>query len=308
MRALVLGGGGFIGRHLCQRLSAAGHDVLVFDRVATPDWPSMVGDFRDRGALSTAVRGVDWVFHLIWTTLPRSSNANPSYDVESNVIATLGLLDVCVAANVRKVIFASSGGTVYGAAPTDRFGEDHPHLPICSYGITKLIVEKYLHLYHHLHGLEYVGLRVSNPYGEGQNPWGEQGAIAVFLGRLLRGQAITIFGDGGTVRDYIYIGDVADAFVKAALAGPGKERIYNIGSGIGVSLRNLLEVMRQVTGLVPQVHQLPARTMDVPRVVLDIERATRCLGWRPATPLRAGIERTWSWIQQLPSTAFRNVA
>lgn len=298
MRALVVGGGGFIGRHICHRLRSAGHVVTVFDRVACPEFPTIVGDFQ-AAALQAAVEGMDWVFHLVWTTLPRSSNENPRADLETNVGATLGLLDACVRAGVRKVVFSSSGGTVYGVTTTERIGEDHPGHPICSYGITKLAVEKYLHLYHHLYGLDYTVLRISNPFGEGQNPFGEQGVVGIFLARIGRGESITLFGDGSVTRDYIYIQDVADAFLTAATVQGRPHRVFNIGSGEAVSLNELLQVMEQVTGRKPLVRHTPGRAVDVPRVVLDVSRAQRELGWQPATPLRTGLERTWAWIQQV---------
>jgi UDP-glucose 4-epimerase len=299
MRALVMGGGGFIGRHICDRLRSAGHAVTVFDRVRHPELPSLVGDFQDPAQLQAAVHGMDWVFHLVWTTLPRSSNDNMQRDLETNVGSTLRLLDACVRAGVRKVVFSSSGGTVYGAAAAQQFAEDYCGHPICSYGITKLTVEKYLHLYRHLHGLDFTVLRVSNPYGEGQNPFGEQGAVGIFLGRICRQEPITLFGDGQAIRDYIYIRDVADAFLAAAAVANPPHRVFNIGSGEGVSLGELLQVVQEVTGRQAIIEHVPGRAVDVPRVVLDVSRARRELGWQPTTPLRQGIERTWAWVQQV---------
>src|SRR4029434_4711286 len=183
--------------------------------------------------VTQAVAGCEVVFHMISTTIPKSSNDNPAYDVESNLVGTLRMLEAARKAGVRKVVFASSGGTVYGIPKVVPINESHPTDPICSYGISKLAVEKYLHLYHALHGLDYCILRIGNPYGEGQRPTAAQGAVGVFLYKALHGGVIEIWGDGTVTRDYIYIGDVIQAFLKA-MTYSGEHRLFNIGAGEGL--------------------------------------------------------------------------
>ncbi len=187
MKALVIGGNGFIGTHLVTALKAEGIQVRVFDRYpskfAEPDTKVeyIVGDLGNHGALNEIVNGMDWVFHLAYTTLPKTSNDDPLYDVRSNLIDTIQLLQECNNFGIKKFVFVSSGGTVYGVPQTVPIKESHPTDPICSYGITKLAIEKYLQLFYHLYSLEYVVLRLSNPYGPGQNPNAKQGAMAFFL-------------------------------------------------------------------------------------------------------------------------------
>ena len=222
MKSLVLGGHGFIGTHLVDALLEKGCFVRIYDRspnrfrTSPPDAEYMEGELGNHGLIQEAVEGMEVVYHFVSTTLPKTSNDDPVYDVRSNLIDTLQLLEGCVQAGVRKVIFISSGGTVYGLPQTVPITEDHPTSPITSYGIVKLAVEKYLDLFQHLYGLDYTVLRVSNPYGPYQNPSGQQGAIAVFLHRLYTGQPITIWGDGRVVRDYLYVADLVEALVLAA--------------------------------------------------------------------------------------------
>lgn len=307
MKALVIGGNGFIGINLVDELLAAGHQVRVFDRYPSrykqPDArvEYVTGDFANHGEVEEAVRGTDWIFHLAYTTLPQSSNEDPVYDVRSNVIDTLQLLQCCVASAVKKVIFISSGGTIYGVPQTTPIKEEHPTEPICSYGISKLAIEKYLKLFHHLHGLEFVVARISNPYGEGQNPNAKQGAVGVFLGNVAQGKPITIWGDGEVVRDYLYIRDAAQALVRAAEYQPKADqpRVFNIGSGVGHTLNDIIAQIKAVVDVPVEVQYTPARALDVPANVLDITRAKQHLGWHPEVELTQGLRQTWTWIRSL---------
>lgn len=303
MKTLVLGGNGFIGTHLVDALLEKGRFVRIYDRSPsrlslTPQAAEYVeGELGNYGLLQEAVKGIEVVYHLVSTTLPKTSNDDPIYDVRSNLIDTLQLLEACVEGGVRKVIFASSGGTVYGLPQTVPITEDHPTNPITSYGVVKLAIEKYMDLFWRLHGLYYTVLRISNPYGPYQNPGGQQGAIAVFLHHLRTGQPITIWGDGSVVRDYIYVSDLVDALMLAAEVETGK--VLNVGSGHGTSLNELIALIGEVTGERPEVEYLPGRTLDVPANVLDIARAREGLGWRPRTALEDGIACTWDWIKSL---------
>ena len=297
---LVLGGAGFIGSHLAEALLQAGHRVRIFDRPHLDRLPAFLqrgefevftGDFLNPRTLSPALEGSEIVFHLVSTTLPKTSNDNPMYDVESNVMGTLRLLELCRQQGVRKVVFASSGGTVYGVPRSVPIDESHPTDPICSYGIHKLAIEKYLQLNHRLHGLDYCVLRPANLYGPRQRLDIAQGAVAVFLDRALRGKPIQVWGDGSVVRDYLYVGDAAEALLKAA-AFEGEPKLFNIGSGAGTSLTQLIKEIEALLGRAVPVEYTAARSLDVPANVLDASLARRHLGWAPRTSLAEGLRRT----------------
>nr|CAJ71376.1 similar to UDPglucose 4-epimerase [Candidatus Kuenenia stuttgartiensis] len=304
LRALVLGGNGFIGSHLVDRLLVEGHYVRVFDRyeeryrrpLDLVDYRN--GDFGNRGLLVDALQEMDTVFHLISTTLPKTSNDDPAFDVSSNVVESIFLLEQCVAAGIKKIVFISSGGAIYGNPKTLPIAEDSPTEPLCSYGITKLANEKYLGLFSYLYGLDYVVLRPSNPYGERQYPFGIQGAISVFLGKVAKGEAIGIWGDGRVIRDYIYINDLIDGIYRAS-AFKTESRVFNLGSGKGCSLNEIIKIIRQVTGRDVKVIYKEKRSFDVPAIYLDITRATSELSWEPRTSLEAGFEKTWQFISKI---------
>ena len=310
MKALVIGGNGFIGTNLITALKEQGVKVRVFDRYASKSGSNddnveyIIGDLGNHGALNEIVQGMDWVFHLAYTTLPKTSNDDPIYDVRSNLVDTIQLLQECGKVGIKKFVFISSGGTVYGVPQNIPIKESHPAEPICSYGITKLAIEKYLHLFYHLYRLDYVVLRLSNPYGEGQNPNAKQGAIGVFLGRVAQGESINIWGDGEVVRDYIYIKDAVDALIQGAKykADDDKPRIFNIGSGRGYSLNELVNVIQATVDLPVNVEYFPARDLDVSANVLDISLAQKKLGWHPSTELVDGIAASWKWIRSLDFT------
>jgi len=304
MRVLVLGGSGFLGSHIVDRFIAEKHDVSVYDlyteryRRTPAAVHFFTGDFGNVGALEEVISsGFNAVIHCVSTTTPKSSNESPEFDIQSNVIGTVQLLDICVRNRVGKLVFLSSGGTVYGdigAAPT--VDESHRVRPICSYGVSKLSIEHYLSVYQHLHGLNYISLRLSNPYGERQNPHRALGAMTVFLYRTLRQQTIEIWGDGSVTRDFIYAGDVANAVYLATvrpLLG-----VFNVGTGIGLSLREVLAAISRVVGMEPNVVWLKSRPFDVPRVVLDTSKLRRAAGWECSTTLDEGIAATVAWLRQ----------
>ncbi len=300
-----------MGVHLVDRLLEDRRPARVYDRSPNKfrDTPRGVeyveGELGDHTLVREAIEGMEVVYHFVSTTLPKTSNEDPAHDVRSNLMDTIRLLEACVEAGVRKVVFASSGGTVYGASDVSPVGEDHPTDPITSYGIVKLAVEKYLGLFHHLHGLDYAALRISNPYGAYQDPEGQQGAIGVFLRQISIGQPIKVWGDGEVVRDYLYVSDLVDALTLAAEVET-RRKVMNIGSGRGASLNELIACMSEVTGESPAVEYLPARPLDVPVNVLDNRLAREELGWSPKTELAAGIAQTWAWIHSLSKS--RNLA
>ena len=251
---LVLGGGGFIGSAIVDRLLAEGYSVRIFERprvapyrvfgpTENVDW--MTGDLLSAHDVEVAMEGMDIVIHLVSATLPKGSNDDPIYDVQSNVVGSLQILNVMVRKKIRRIIFISSGGTVYGVPQYLPIDEKHPTDPQVSYGITKLAVEKYLLLFQRLYSIRATILRLANPYGERQRVETAQGAVAVFLHRALRGECVDIWGDGSVTRDYLYIGDVAEAFL-CAVRYEGAESVFNIGSGHGTSLNDLLSMIERV--------------------------------------------------------------
>lgn len=302
MNMLLLGGNGFIGSHLVDKLLAEGHAVRVFDKygelyrqpIRGVDY--RFGDFGNRGLLTDALKDIDQVFHLISTTLPKTSNDDPVFDVLSNVVETIFLLEQSVASNIKKIIFISSGGTVYGRADALPIREDCPTNPECSYGITKLTIEKYLALFYALYGLDYVIVRPANAYGQRQNPNNIQGAISVFLGRLFQDETIEVWGDGEIVRDYLYVSDLVDGIYRASTLSP-PSRIYNLGSGTGYSLNDIIRSINAVTGRQLRVEYKARRNFDIPAICLDTSLAKKELGWAAVTPLVEGIGKTWEFIQ-----------
>lgn len=313
MRCLLLGGGGFIGSHLAERLVELRHPVHVFDRPGAERLlaPAILrrvrwtaGDFTRAADVEAVLDDAEVVFHLVSTTLPKTSNDSPLHDAETNLLSTLRLLDLIKARPGRRIVFVSSGGTVYGRPQRIPIDEQHPTEPLCAYGITKLAIEKYLGLYRELHGLESVVLRLANPYGGNQRPGSGQGAVAVFLHKALRGETLDIWGDGEVVRDYIHISDVVSALVSAmTYAGP--HRVFNIGSGTGTSLNTLLADIELLLGHPISRRYLEPRGFDVPRNILDTTLARRELGWIPRTPFREGLAAVLKRIraQEPPSAA-----
>ena len=307
-RCLVLGGAGFMGSHLVELLVREGRAVRVFDlpgaaakRLAAvkAKIELIEGDFQQAREVAAAVEGCEAVFHLIGTTVPSTSNRDPAYDTETNLLATLRLLEACVRAKVKQVVFSSSGGTVYGVAERLPIPETHPTEPRTSYGIVKLAIEKNLELFRHLHGLDYTALRIGNAYGPRLPVGGEQGAVGAFLKCLKHGQPIPLWGEGAAVRDYVYVEDVARAF-RAALGQRSPHRVFNIGTGRGTSLRELIALLERVTGRKAALEQRMGRAADVPENVLDTALARQHLGWTSQVSLEDGLARTWKWVEASP--------
>jgi UDP-glucose 4-epimerase len=241
-----------------------------------------------------ALDGMDGVFHLVSTTLPKSSNDDPIYDVQSNMVSTLQMLNAMVAKGVKRIVFISSGGTVYGVPQYLPVDEKHPTEPVVSYGITKLAIEKYLSLYSNLYGIKYVVLRVANPYGERQRLETAQGAVAAFLHKALSDKPIEVWGDGKVTRDYVYVGDVADAFVEA-ITYEGSQTVFNISSGQGLCLNELIDKVENVVGRQVERIYKPARPFDVPVSILCNELARRELNWLPRVSMAEGLAKTAHW-------------
>ena len=304
MRTLVTGGAGFIGSTLVDRLLAEGHAVDVVDDLSTGSLGNLADARADRNhelrvhqldirspelVELVARRQPEVVFHLAAQADVRVSVARPAFDAEVNVVGSLNVLEGARAGGARKVVFASSGGTIYGdphpsALPV---AESHPQVPLSPYGVAKKAVGDYLVAYQALHGLDFSALALANVYGPRQDPHGEAGVVAIFAGKLLAGEPCTVFGDGRQTRDFVYVDDVVDAFVRAAELGSGV--LCNIGTATETSVLHLHEVMAAAAGQpgAAPVHA-PARPGELARSALDPTRARIQLGWTPWTKLEEG--------------------
>ncbi|AYO81800.1 NAD-dependent epimerase/dehydratase family protein [Methylobacterium brachiatum] len=302
-RCLVLGGAGFLGLNLCNRLAQAGAEVTCFSRshpqaeVLDRRVARVTGQFADRLGIANAVERQDFVFHLIAGSIPESSNRDPSAELAAAPIATLHLLEICRSARIRKVVFASSGGAIYGIPRAVPIPEQAPTDPISAYGISKLMIEKSLHLYRHLHGIDYQILRIANPYGRFQLGNRHQGLIGSTIHRVLADLPLEVWGTGEIVRDFLHIDDVSDAFL-AALGYDGPHKVMNVGSGTGLSVNQIIAELERAFGRerLPCLYK-PSRAADVPANVLDTTLIRSELGWQPRVGLREGLTSTIDWMR-----------
>jgi UDP-glucose 4-epimerase len=301
MKVLVVGGSGFIGSHVVDRLLIHGHSVRVFDRqpersrAPLPGVDYCYADFADRMALVEALTGMDAVYHLLSTTVPGTADLDPKTDVQDNLIGTINLLDSMQRLGLSRILFLSSGGTVYGVPDTIPIPETHPLRPINSYGIVKATIEHYLEMYRRTRGLSPIIVRASNPFGPRQAHSGVQGVISTFLRQIQERQPLEIWGDGTVVRDYLEVGDLAELCVRAGTSG--NEGVYNAGSGHGVSINEIVEAARKVTGSGFRVVYKPGRAIDVPCSVLDCSRAKHDFGWECEIGFEAGLSELWNWLK-----------
>ncbi len=295
---MILGAAGFIGTNLTYRLSADGEDITCFDRPgADMTHARICGAKVAQGSISdfsaddySGLEGIDTLYHLVSTTCPTNSNMNIAAELEENILSSVRLLDACVKAGVGKVVFLSSGGTVYGREHDGVLSENDETSPISSYGIQKLVIEKYLYLYREMYGLDYRIVRLSNPYGPYQRPNGIQGLVSTCTWKALHDEPIEIYGDGSVVRDYIYIDDAVEGILN--IAGDGSAyRLYNLGSGHGTSVKEVLDTVSAVLGKELNIRYTPARKVDVPVNILDISRYEAEYGDPVSTDLEAGIAR-----------------
>ncbi|KQV44866.1 NAD-dependent epimerase/dehydratase family protein [Duganella sp. Root336D2] len=301
LRCAVLGAGGFIGTNLCRALAEQGAKVRAFGRRQSfpealhgCDW--LPGDFTDSTSVAAAVSECEVVFHLVNATTPASANVDKLADLNANVASTLRLLEACRETGVSRVVFVSSGGTVYGIPDLVPTPETARTNPITAYGISKLAIEKYLGLYEYLYGLQYRVLRVANPFGPYQTALKNQGVIAAFLRGALSGKPIEMWGDGSVTRDYIYVDDVVESLMLAAYH-EGLGRIFNIGSGEGRTLNDIVGSIDRLLGEKIPVDHRPGRPVDVPVSILDTSFAASDLGWRPHTTFEAGLQATIEWMR-----------
>lgn len=315
----VIGGNGFIGRAVVIELLAQGRQVIVVGRENGPvNLPAGVrylenapdaGTTVVREALEAATEVVD----LAYATSPGTSFQDPVNDILVNVPETVRLFELAASmTHLRKFVWISSGGTVYGRTPAVPVTERHPTLPLSPYGITKLALEKYAHMYFETRQLPIVCVRPANAYGEGQRPYGGQGFVATAIASILDGKPLTLFGEQGTVRDYLHVADMATGIVAALNEGlPGE--VYNLGSGQGLNNRQILDLLAPLAAAAGRpLHLLrqPARLFDVPANILDCSKLRATTGWQPQVSIKAGLARTWNWLAsaQPISTPFQGQA
>ena len=303
-KCLVLGANGFIGSHLVDSLADQGHEVKCFDRYksgniifAKKDHHKIeivAGDFLNRANLEEAVDGMDYIFHFISTTTPITSDNDPSIDIDTNIRMSVELFKICAEKKVKRVIFASTGGAIYGNSPSnDPIKESTYPRPVSPYAIGKLTIEIYLRYFKAKHGLNYQIMRISNPFGPRQNILGGQGVIPIFLENIINNKPITVFGDGTMVRDYIYVEDVAHLITEAFDKNLEKSEVYNIGSGNGRTVNDLIHIIQQVTGKeIARKHiETPATFVD--HIVLDTSKYSNDFGVYPQFDFKEGIQKTW---------------
>jgi UDP-glucose 4-epimerase len=303
MRVILTGGAGFVGSHVADQLLARGHEVAIVDDLSTgkkenvPDGAILYErDIRDGCAEIFEEFEPDALSHQAAQMDVRRSVREPDFDADVNVLGTVRLLQRCVDQGVRRVVFASTGGAVYGEQREFPAPEDHPQYPISPYGVSKLAGERYLHFYRAQYGLPYAALRYANVYGPRQDPHGEAGVVAIFCGNLAAGRGSTINGSGEQTRDYVYVEDVARANVLA-LEGDAPSGTYNVGTGIETSVNELYEILRETSGRdLPPAHGA-VKPGEQLRSSVDPTAAARVLGWRPETSLTNGLERTLSFFE-----------
>ncbi len=302
MRVLVTGGAGFIGSNVVDRLIALGHEVAVLDDLSSgfrefvhPAAQFHHGDITDPAAVEGCFAAFrpELVDHHAAQIDVRRSVSDPVFDASVNILGGLRLLEACSRHGVRKFVYASTGGALYGEGRSLPATEDHAVNPEAPYGASKHALEHYLYLWKLLHGLDTTVLRYPNVFGPRQNPHGEAGVNAIFIGLMLHGQRPRIFGTGEQLRDYLYVDDVVDANVIALERGSGE--IVNLGTGVGTSVNTIVRELNTILGTaIEPIYEAP-RPGEVQRIYLDAARAKQRLGWTPRTPFREGLRRTVEW-------------
>lgn len=300
-KVLITGGSGFIGSYVADEFLGQCWDVVILNRSGAESVTNRAGlvfvrgRVGDRAVLEEAFGyGIDGVVHLACSSAPSSIDAG--LDVQANLVESLLLLEYCRVHKVQKVVVASSGGTVYGVPKTLPILEEDTTAPICSYGIVKLALEKYCDLYSRSHALNYVALRIANPYGPGQSPHRSQGVVSVFAAKMLQGRAISLWGDGNAVRDFVHVRDLARLFFLAMTSSANG--VYNAGSGVGISISYLIRTISRELRVDPDITYLPGRPCDVPVSVLGCRKARETFGWQPEITLERGIQEVASWLRR----------
>ena len=304
MNILVTGGAGFIGSHLADAFIKAGHFVTIVDDLSMGKRENVNVDaeFYQLDVRSEHLRNVfrddqfDAVVHQAAQMDVRKSVTDPMFDASVNIIGTLNLLEMCREYNIKKVLFSSTGGAIYGEQERFPADEEHPLRPISPYGIAKLSIEKYLYYYHAVHGLNYISLRYANVYGPRQSPHGEAGVVAIFTSKMLAGEQPLINGDGKQTRDYVFVDDVVKANLLALqYDGSG---IFNVGTGVETSVNEIFGLLRSITGAKCEEQHASAKQGEQQRSVIDTKLFEKKFGWRPGTQLREGLARTVEYFKR----------
>ena len=309
---LIFGGFGFIGSNLIEAiLSKGSYRVVVFEFKGVSNQFSdrvtvCYGDFNNTEDLEFIFKtySIDTVFHLISTTVPATSNQNLEYDIDSNLVGSIRLLKIMVKYQVKKLVFLSSGGTVYGKVGTDKIDEQHQTDPISAHGIIKLSIEKYIQLHHELHDLNYLILRVSNPFGPYHSS-DKQGIVNVAIRKALNHESLVIWGDGSIVRDYIFVKDLANIMVKI-IEKDIWNNIINIGTGIGYSINHILQIISELP-LNLTVEYSQAHKYDVPYIVLNNNKLKSFIDYEP-TEIRKAIRTTYEWLEKEKFTSYESTS
>jgi len=302
VRCCVIGGAGFIGRRLVEKLVATGRDVVVVGRHIAPEKAQpfnveyVACNYANRNQLREVLSTCEEIIDLAYATVPQTSFADPLFDLQENLPPVIGLLDEARTINrLRRLVVVSSGGTVYGPVDHLPIVEETPLSPVSPYGITKMTIEKYAMMFHRLHGLPITIVRPANAYGVGQKPFTGQGFIATAMGHIVRGDEVIIFGENGTVRDYVHVTDIARGIVFALEKGECGVA-YNIGAGVGRNNREVLDILEPLAlqnGYSTRIRTEPARSFDVPANVLNFDRLLACSGWLPDVSFEEGIVEMW---------------
>ncbi len=300
----IIGGTGFIGSAVIKLLISRERKITVIGRspFSIRNLPEEVkyvaGNYGDQDFLFKVLQDVDEVINLAYSTVPKTSFENPVQDILNNLPVNVRLFEVVSSLPIRKLVLVSSGGTVYGKSRNEPITEDHSTNPISPYGITKLAIEKYAMMFNELKALPVVCVRPANAYGEGQRPFVGQGFVATAIASILEGREIALFGETGTIRDYIHVTDAANGIIAALERGtPGL--CYNIGTGVGRSNKDILDAIypyAKSAGFEPQIIVLPQRQFDVPVNILDCNKIKSETGWQATISFEEGIERTWRWF------------
>ncbi|MFA7288287.1 MAG: NAD-dependent epimerase/dehydratase family protein [Melioribacteraceae bacterium] len=302
MNALVIGGNGFIGSHLIDYLLLKGHKVRVFDisheRYRKPllNVDYRISNLDNIPDLYEALLGVDVLFHLASLSVPSTSNIDTVSDINKNLIPTLNILNLSIKLGLKRIVYFSSGGAVYGIPSTPLIKEDHSLNPISSYGIVKATIERYLLLYQKMYDLQLLILRPSNPFGPRQGHFIAQGVISTFLRQIKTNEKITVFGDGNAQKDYIYINDLI--WLTYNLIINNQVGVFNLGSGKGTSINQIIDKIRSITRKNFEINYVAKQIYDVDHFVLDISKITELFSDFPKTALIDGISETWNWINQ----------
>ena len=301
MIILVIGGNGFIGSHLIDHLLKKGHKVRVFDiayerfRQPLANVDYRISTLENIPDLYESLLGIDMIFHLATSSVPSTSNIDTIADINKNLLTMINVMNIAVKVGIKRIVYFSSGGAVYGNPISSIISEDHPIRPISSYGIVKSTIENYLFIYQRLYDIQPLILRPSNPYGTRQGHFMAQGVISTFLRQIKINDPITVYGDGESTKDYIYVEDLINQCYRLSISN--EVGIFNVGSGIGSSINEILSIVKDVTKSNFDVNYIEKKNYDVEHFVLDTSKTLSVLGTQPILPLSDGVSKVWDWVK-----------